>query len=85
MQNELENIYIRAPFDGFFNDNLSEVGDFLSIGMPCGHIIDYDPILVTGQISEQEIKKVKTTIRNCRFILRNNNIWRSANRCIHSS
>jgi multidrug efflux system membrane fusion protein len=62
MQNELENIYIRAPFDGFFNDNLSEVGDFLSIGMPCGHIIDYDPILVTGQISEQEIKKVKTGV-----------------------
>ena len=62
MQNELENIYIRAPFDGFFNDNLSEVGDFLSIGMPCGQIIDYDPILVTGQISEQEIKKVKTGV-----------------------
>ena len=62
MQKELENINIRAPFNGFFNDNLSEVGDFLAIGMPCGQIIDYNPILVTGQISEQEIKKVKTGV-----------------------
>ena len=62
MQKELENINIRAPFNGFFNDNLSEIGDFLAIGMPCGQIIDYNPILVTGQISEQEIKKVKTGV-----------------------
>ena len=40
-----------------FNDNISEVGDFLSIGMPCGQVIDYNPILITGQISEQEIRK----------------------------
>ena len=62
MQKELENTNIRAPFNGFFNDNLSEIGDFLAIGMPCGQIIDYNPILVTGQISEQEIKKVKTGV-----------------------
>ena len=62
MEQELENINIRAPFDGFFNDNISEVGDFLSIGMPCGQVIDYNPILVTGQISEQEIKQVKTGV-----------------------
>ena len=62
MEQELENINIRAPFDGFFNDNISEVGDFLSVGMPCGQVIDYNPILVTGQISEQEIKQVKTGV-----------------------
>jgi len=68
MQKELENINIRAPFDGFFNNNISEVGDFLSIGMPCGQVIDYDPILATGQISEQDIKDVKTGI-NAQAIL----------------
>jgi multidrug efflux system membrane fusion protein len=64
MEKELDNINIRAPFDGFFNDNISEVGDFLSIGMPCGQVIDYNPILVTGQISEQEIRKVKTGVKS---------------------
>ena len=58
MEEELENTKIRSPFDGFFNDNLAEVGDFLSIGKPCGQVIDYDPILVIGQVSEQEIKKI---------------------------
>ena len=63
MEEELENINIRSPFDGFFNDNLAEVGDFLSIGMPCGQVVDYNPILVIGQVSEQEIKKIKSDIQ----------------------
>ena len=63
MEEELENINIRSPFDGFFNDNLAEVGDFLSIGMPCGQVVDYNPILVIGQVSEQEIKKIKSGIQ----------------------
>jgi multidrug efflux system membrane fusion protein len=32
--------------------------------MPCGQVIDYNPILVTGQISEQEIRKVKTGVKS---------------------
>ena len=63
MEEELENINIRSPFDGFFNDNLAEVGDFLSIGMPCGQVVDYNPILGIGQVSEQEIKKIKSDIQ----------------------
>jgi len=63
MEEELENINIRSPFDGFFNDNSAEVGDFLSIGMPCGQVVDYNPILVIGQVSEQEIKKIKSDIQ----------------------
>jgi multidrug efflux system membrane fusion protein len=63
MEEELENINIRSPFDGFFNDNIAEVGDFLSIGMPCGQVVDYNPILVIGQVSEQEIKKIKSDIQ----------------------
>ena len=63
MEEELENINIRSPFNGFFNDNLAEVGDFLSIGMPCGQVVDYNPILVIGQVSEQEIKKIKSDIQ----------------------
>ena len=63
MEEELENINIRSPFDGFFNNNLAEIGDFLSIGMPCGQVVDYNPILVIGQVSEQEIKKIKPGIQ----------------------
>ena len=63
MEEELENINIRSPFDGFFNDNLAEIGDFLSIGMPCGQVVDYNPILVIGQVSEQEIKKIRSGVQ----------------------
>jgi multidrug efflux system membrane fusion protein len=36
--------------------------------MPCGQVIDYDPILATGQVSEQDIKDVKIGI-NAQAIL----------------
>ena len=31
--------------------------------MPCGQVVDYNPILVIGQVSEQEIKKIKSDIQ----------------------
>ena len=59
MEQELDNINIRAPFDGIFNEKLAEIGDFLSIGKPCGKVVDYDPIKITAQVSEKEILSVK--------------------------
>ena len=65
MEQELDNINIRAPFDGIFNEKLAEIGDFLSIGKPCGKVVDYDPIKITAQVSEKEILSVKNG-RPCR-------------------
>ena len=59
MEQELDNINIRAPFDGIFNEKLAEIGDFLSIGKPCGKVVDYNPIKITAQVSEKEILNVK--------------------------
>ncbi len=62
MEQELDNINIRAPFDGIFNEKLAEIGDFLSIGKPCGKVVDYNPIKITAQVSEKEILNVKMGI-----------------------
>ena len=59
MEQELDNINIRAPFDGIFNEKHAEIGDFLSIGKPCGKVVDYNPIKITAQVSEKEILNVK--------------------------
>tara|TARA_Y100001970_G_scaffold39314_1_gene48402 strand:- start:109 stop:1188 length:1080 start_codon:yes stop_codon:yes gene_type:complete len=64
MEQELDNINIRAPFDGVFNEKLAEVGDFLSIGKPCGKVVDYNPIKITAQVSEKEISNVKIGINS---------------------
>lgn len=49
---------IRAPFDGVVDDRPAEIGDFLDVGDPVATIVDLDPILVVGQISERDVGHV---------------------------
>ncbi len=52
---ELDRTSIRAPFDGIYDTQPVEVGDFISIGQPCGSVVNKDPLLVIGQVSETQI------------------------------
>jgi multidrug efflux system membrane fusion protein len=55
MSIELENTNIRAPFDGIVNDRLVEAGAYLQKGDPCAVLVQEDPILIVGSVSEQEV------------------------------
>lgn len=55
MKVELDNIYIRAPFDGVVEDLPTEVGGYLTPGAPCAVLVDEDPFLVVAHLSEKEI------------------------------
>ncbi|HLB80185.1 MAG TPA: efflux RND transporter periplasmic adaptor subunit [Dongiaceae bacterium] len=50
---------IRAPFDGVVDARSAEIGDFLDVGDPIATIIDLDPILIVGQISERDVGQAK--------------------------
>jgi multidrug efflux system membrane fusion protein len=50
---------IRAPFNGIVEKRAVEVGDFVNIGDEVATIVDLDPVLVVGQVSEQNIEQVK--------------------------
>lgn len=52
---ELDNIQLRAPFDGIVDDRMSDIGDFLKVGDHVARVVDLDPILVVGQVSEREV------------------------------
>lgn len=49
---------VRAPFDGIVDERPAEIGDFVDIGDPIATIVDLDPILVVGQISERDIGEI---------------------------
>jgi len=57
---ELNRTEIRANADGVVQDPIAEVGDMLSMGDPCVTLIDSDPMLFTGQISERDINKIES-------------------------
>ena len=49
---------IKAPFDGILDTQPVEIGHFMSIGQPCGTIIDKDPLLIVAYIAENHVKHV---------------------------
>lgn len=55
----VEQMSIRAPFDGVFDKRDAEVGSYLSPGQPCGTMIELNPLLIVGDLPETEASKVK--------------------------
>lgn len=56
---DLANTTIRAPFDGVFDTRQTDVGAVLNVGDKIGTVVDLDPLKVTGQISERNVRQVK--------------------------
>ncbi|CAM3675950.1 efflux RND transporter periplasmic adaptor subunit [Litorimonas haliclonae] len=52
---ELDNVNIRAPFQGVWEEQLAQVGDYLSPGQPCGLIVDLSPLKVIAQLTEKQV------------------------------
>ena len=55
---DLERTYIRAPFAGVVEDVELEVGDYAQSGTACARIVDLDPMLLVGQITERDVHRV---------------------------
>jgi multidrug efflux system membrane fusion protein len=50
----LDQVNIRAPFAGVFDNRDAEIGSYLSPGQPCGTVVELQPILIVGDVSETE-------------------------------
>ncbi len=57
---DIERTRIRAPFAGIVEDQPAKVGDLLKVGDICARLVTQDPILVVGEVTENEVAKLKT-------------------------
>lgn len=57
---ELDNVNIRAPFEGVWEEQMAQVGDYLSPGQACGLIVDLSPLKVIAQLTEKQVGLVKS-------------------------
>ncbi len=57
---ELDNINIRAPFSGIYDQHMAEIGDYLAPGQPCGVLLEMDPLTVTIELTESQLGLVST-------------------------
>ena len=54
---------ITAPFDGILDKQPVKVGKFLSLGQPCGTVIDKDPLLVVAHVAENQVSSISVGSR----------------------
>lgn len=59
MEQQLSDTVMKAPFDGIVDDRRVDVGDFMQPGAVCAVVIDQDPFLVIGQVSERDVASIK--------------------------
>ena len=55
---DFERTFIRAPFGGVVEETLLEVGDYAQPATPCARIVDLDPMLLVGQVSERDVSRL---------------------------
>lgn len=56
-ENEISYTKINAPFEGVIEELPVEIGDYIAKGTVCAHLVDDDPMLVVGHVSEREVGK----------------------------
>lgn len=54
-QDELSRIVIKAPFGGVVNDQMVEIGDYVTRGGAVVEIVDLNPIEISGHLTEKQI------------------------------
>ncbi len=56
---EIEQLEIRAPFDGVIEGDTAEIGSLLQMGNTCATIVDPDPLRITGFVPEFRIAELR--------------------------
>jgi multidrug efflux system membrane fusion protein len=59
MELDLQHTRISAPFDGILQERHVEVGDYVGIGDPVARVIDIDPVVVLGEVTEEQIGSLR--------------------------
>ncbi len=56
---EINQTTLSAPFAGVIQDRLIELGDFVRSGDVVAYLVDMDPLIITGDVNEQNIGDLK--------------------------
>ncbi|WP_114279705.1 efflux RND transporter periplasmic adaptor subunit [Thioalbus denitrificans] len=60
IRTDLGRTRIRAPFRGILEERTVEVGDALGVNDPAATVVELDPLIITGQVSEREVGLLET-------------------------
>jgi multidrug efflux system membrane fusion protein len=66
---DLEKIKIRAPFDGVVDERPVEIGDLIERGDICATVLDFNPLIVAGQVAGANINQIHEDDNITAFLL----------------
>lgn len=72
---DLKKTRVRAPFAGIVEDVHQEIGAYVVPGASCATVVDMDPMLLVGRVSEQDIVQLSVGQQAIGY-LRNGNVVR---------
>ena len=55
---DMDRTLLLAPFDGVVEQTLLDVGDYVQPATPCALVVDLDPMLLVGQVSERDVGRL---------------------------
>ncbi len=55
---DIEHTIILSPINGVFSERIVEVGDYVDVGGVVGVILELDPLIVTGEVTEREVERI---------------------------
>lgn len=58
LEKEIKNTVIRAAFDGVIDERPVEVGDYVNTGNTIAQLINLDPLIVRGNVSQHDINAI---------------------------
>ncbi len=53
---EIEKTFIRAPFGGYIEEHITELGEYVGIGNELLRLVDNDPLVVNTYISQNDVE-----------------------------
>jgi len=56
---DIERTRTRAPFDGILDPRNANEGVWLAVGEICATLVDFDPMLIVGHVSERDVGKLE--------------------------
>jgi multidrug efflux system membrane fusion protein len=59
IENDIKRTDIHAPFTGFLEERHVELGSYLNPGDPVATLIDIEPFIITGDLSEREVTELQ--------------------------
>ena len=55
---DIRHTTIRAPFDAMVDDRFVEIGDYVQSGDSVARLVDIDPMIIVGEVSEREVESI---------------------------